>query len=135
MTPSDGPNRARVLWRGLTRRCGRCGGDGLFTGWFNVQPACPTCGLVFEREEGAFLGSFVVNFAATEIVLGITMIVMVAATMPNIPPLKLSLIAVPIVVVFPIAFYPLSKTLWIAIDLLLHPEQMRGDHPPTDHHR
>lgn len=119
----------------MSRRCGRCGGGGLFSGWFAIRPSCPTCGLVFEREEGAFLGAFVVNFAATEVVLGIILVVMVAATMPDIPPLKLSLIGVPIVVAFPIAFYPLSKTLWIAIDLLLHPERLGDDLPPKDHHK
>jgi uncharacterized protein (DUF983 family) len=132
---TGGTSRARVLARGLTRRCGRCGSRGLFTGWFTLKPECPRCGLVFEREEGSFLGAFVINFAATELVLGVTIVALVAATLPDIPPLKLSLIAVPIVVAFPIGFYPLSKTLWIAIDLLLHPDQMGDDLPPTDHHR
>lgn len=100
-----------------------------------MRDSCPRCHLAFVREEGTFLGAFVVNFAATEVVLAITIVSLVAATAPDIPALRLSVVAVAVVTAFPIAFYPLSKSIWAAIDLVLHPELAGGDPARSDHHQ
>jgi uncharacterized protein (DUF983 family) len=124
-----------MLLRGARARCPRCGSGGIFLGWFTMRDSCPRCGLAFVREEGTFLGAFVVNFAATEAVLAVTIVSLVAATVPDIPAFKLSLVAVAVVTAFPIAFYPLSKSIWAAIDLILHPEVGEGDPARSDHHQ
>jgi uncharacterized protein (DUF983 family) len=65
----------RTVGRGLRRRCGRCGGRGLFRGWFRLRERCPSCGYRFAREEGFWTGVFLVNFAVTE---GLMFIVLMA---------------------------------------------------------
>src|SRR5438045_9042590 len=57
----------RMLARGLARRCPKCGGGKLLRSWFKMHDACPTCGHCLNREEGFWLGSFVVNFAVMEV--------------------------------------------------------------------
>jgi uncharacterized protein (DUF983 family) len=117
-----------MLWRGLRRRCPRCGAGRLFYGWLAIREECPTCRYRFERpgEEGFFLGAIVVNFAVTEGVLGILLLVSFLLTLPDPPLLLLCAVAVPLMVVAPIAFYPFSKTIWAAFDLLMHPADDAG---------
>ncbi len=78
---------------------------------------CPRCGVKFEREEGYFLGAFVVNFGVVLILLGIFIGVSMAITLPDPPVGALSLAGVALCVVVAIGFYPSSKTVWSAFDL------------------
>lgn len=59
------PSAASLLFRGLTKRCPRCGQGGLSRRWVRLVERCPRCGLRLEREEGAFLGAFAINWAVT----------------------------------------------------------------------
>ena len=115
------PGPAKLLVRGLVRHCPRCGGGKLFTGWLKMRPTCPTCGMRFEREEGFFLGAYVVNFGAMILALAAFIAVGVAVTLPDPPPGKLALGGMVVGVVVPIFFYPMSRTIWSAIDLMMKP--------------
>lgn len=112
-----------VLLRGLARRCPRCGEGKLFSRWLKMVPGCPRCGLVFEREEGAFLGSLAINYSVTGLALIAYLVVVLAVTLPDPPIGWLTVGAVVIAVVVPLFFYPFAKTTWAAVDLLLHPRR------------
>ncbi len=60
-------SRAQIVARGLTHRCPNCGGRTLFKPGraFDLNPACPRCGLAIERDEGFFLGSMSLNYGVT----------------------------------------------------------------------
>ena len=75
---------------------------------------------MFEREEGAFLGSLAINYGVTAIVAIAYLIVMLALTLPDPPVFALTAGAVGIAIVVPLLIYPFAKTTWAAIDLLLH---------------
>ena len=115
------PGPVKLFLRGLVRRCPRCGGGRLFAGWLQMKPTCPTCGMRFEREEGFFLGAYVVNFGAMILALALFIAVGVAVTLPDPPPGKLALGGMIVGVVVPILFYPMSRTIWSAIDLMMKP--------------
>ena len=115
------PGWLRMLGRGLFRRCPRCGGGKLFTGWLSMKARCPRCGMCFEREEGFFLGAFVVNFGVMLISMAAFIGVGVALTLPDPDPVKLAIGGILVAVVVPIAFYPMSRTFWSAIDLWMKP--------------
>lgn len=57
----------QIVARGLTHRCPNCGGRTLFRAGtlFQVNAACPACGLPIERDEGFFLGSMSLNYGFT----------------------------------------------------------------------
>ena len=125
-----------MLARGLFRRCPRCGGGKLFTGWLKMRPRCPRCGMCFEREEGFFLGAYVVNFGVMIIALALFIAVGVAVTLPDPPPGKLALGGMAVGVIVPILFYPMSRTFWSAIDLIMKPLEPKEiasarEHAPT----
>lgn len=118
-----------MLARGLTRRCPWCGRGGLFTRWIRLTPRCPRCGLRFEREEGAFLGSLSLNYGVTGLVFLAFLVAWIALRDPGSSPLVPTLVSLCIVTIVPFIVYPFAKTTWAAIDLLLHRMDRRDPHP------
>jgi uncharacterized protein (DUF983 family) len=84
-----------------------------------MVPSCPRCGLVFERGDGEWTGALVINFALTVAVFVVVLIVLVAVTAPQIPVAPLLAVLVPITALGPLVGYPVSKTLWVAIERAL----------------
>ena len=110
----------RALWWGLTRRCPACGQGKLFRRWFKLAERCPRCGLVLEREEGAFLGSLAINYGVTGVTTITFVIVMMVRTLPDPSIFAITAGAIALTLLVPLLFYPFAKTLWAAIDLLMH---------------
>ncbi len=81
---------------------------------------CPGCGLRFEREEGYWVGAMIVNIAVAELSFLTVLVGGIALTWPDVPWGLLTVVAVGVNAVVPIAFYPHSKTIWMALDVLLH---------------
>lgn len=126
--PRTKPSRRRMLLRGMVRRCPLCGSGQLFQRWTKMRERCPRCGHRFERkaEEGFFLGAFVINFVIVEVVLGVIAAVYIAALAGggkvSVWPYVGS--AAGAAVIVPLFAYPFSKTIWAAIDLVLHPPEV-----------
>lgn len=117
------PTPGTLLKRGVAKRCPRCGGKGIYDSWFHMKERCPTCGYLFEREPGFFVGAYVINFGITEgflffLVMGF---ILWKSTHPDAGILVLALVGVAIGVIAPILFYPFSRTIWSALDLLMTP--------------
>ena len=129
----DVPSFGRVLWRGMTRRCPRCGTGKLFAGWFRMVERCPGCGHRFRREEGFQLGGYVINFGVTEglVCAVVAGYIVAAAANPAVAVWPVVIGGVVAAVGTPIAFFPFSRTIWAAIDLTLTPlsvvEQAEAD--------
>lgn len=117
------PARAwRILSRGLRLHCPHCGGGGILDGWFKLKHRCPSCGLVLDRgESDYFLGAYLVNLVAVELLLTAIMVVVGIATAPNVPWTLFTWGGVVFALVAAIACYPLTKALWLAFDLILRP--------------
>ena len=98
---------------------------------------CPRCGMRFEREEGFFLGAYVVNFGVTEgllLVLLMTYVLVQANAADGVPVLPVVLAAVAAAVLMPLAFYPLSRTIWVAVELVMRPLET-DEEADADAHR
>ena len=121
-----------MLGRGLLKRCAVCGSGKLFTRWFRMKERCPRCGYLFEREEGFFLGAYVINLAFAQgmvILLAIVPLIVRLAGDPQASVLPFVVGGLVGAVVGPMVFYPWSKTVWTAFDLMLRPLAVRE---PTD---
>ena len=75
----------------------------------------------FEREEGFFLGAYVVNFGVVLVLLAAYILVGVIVTLPDPPVVALTIAGMVGSAVVAIAFYPMSKSFWSAIDLIMTP--------------
>ena len=115
------PSALTMLFRGLTRRCPRCGEWHIFRYWVTMVERCPRCGLLFEREEGHWTGAMGINIGVTELVFLVVLATVVIWTWPDIPTVKLLVAGLALNGLVPIFFYPISKTLWVAIDLIIRP--------------
>ena len=85
-----------------------------------MVPRCPSCGLRFERDEGSRLGSAMINYAFVAFGVVVYIAVSLAVTLPDPPLGPLMAGGVFVVVVPALAFFPFAKTIWSAIDLVLH---------------
>ena len=112
--------RSTQLLRSLTLRCPHCGGRGLFRHWFAMKDACPTCGLSLTISNT--IGANLLNLVAAEVLLMIVIFTVVLRTWPD-PPWDLLQYGAPLLMVIaPLLLYPVSKSLFVAFDLSLHPD-------------
>ena len=94
---------------------------------------CPRCQYRFAREDGFFLGAFVINFGVTTLGLAVIMGVLIAVLAgggTNGGIVAVAAAAGFWVILAPIAFYPFAKTLWTAIDLAMHRSEHWAGVPP-----
>ena len=82
---------------------------------------CPRCDLKFERVEGHLTGALGINTVASIIFVFIIGIAGFVLTFPELPLAPLVTTTVVAAIVFPIVFYPFSKTVWTAMDLRMRP--------------
>jgi len=92
---------------------------------------CPRCGYHFEREEGFFLGAYVMNLGATQVAVVIYIGLSVVLTLPEPPLAPLAVGGAVVALMVPVLAYPFSKTLWTAIDLIMHPAHLSSETVPT----
>jgi len=110
-----------MLRRGLTKRCPLCGTGRLFDRYFTMKQRCPGCGLRFARIEGSWTGDLGIN---TIVTFGLMLLAFIGATLlmwNNLNVMVLAVIVAVIAVLFPVAFFPFTKTIWLAIDVVLRP--------------
>lgn len=112
----------RMVWRALRRRCPNCGGGGLFRSWVHMAPACPTCGLALERkEEGYVVGAYMFNIIVAELVFAAVFVAVLVLLWPDPPWEILTWTGAALMLLMPVLFYPVSKTLFLAFDLVFRP--------------
>jgi uncharacterized protein (DUF983 family) len=116
---NDRPPPTLMVLRGFRRRCPRCGSKGLFTGWLKMVDDCPGCSYHFEREEGFFLGALVMNVILTELFMIGLLIVGFVTTLPDPPVARLAIGGTILTLVAPTFFYPFTKTIWTAVDMIM----------------
>ncbi len=75
--------RHRSRWNAILRRkCPRCLEGDIYSGRFRPLKLCPSCGLIYEREPGYFLGSFYISYGLG-VAVGIpTVLVVLYADLP-----------------------------------------------------
>lgn len=136
MPIDDFPTRPRLLLRGLTRRCAWCGDRrAYFLGWFRRRETCHRCGHGYRRGDSAFeLGAITANIILTFGTMLTTILVLVSLTAPDVPVVTVTIVVIALGLVGPALFYPVSFTLWQAIDLWMRrptPAELAGEGDAT----
>lgn len=109
-----------MIARAVRRRCPRCG-EHAFASWFKMHTDCPGCGLHFEREPGFWVGAVTINTVVIFATFLVTFGGMVLLTWPEVPWAAVLIVTLTINLLVPTLFYPLSKTIWLALELSWHP--------------
>jgi uncharacterized protein (DUF983 family) len=137
MSASTGtaPSRGTMLWRGLTKRCARCGSGHLFRRYLKMVPDCPRCGLHFEREAGYFVGALAINIVCAGGLVVLTLALALILTVPDVPVVPIAIAMVVIGGLGPLVWFPYSKTLWVAIDRAFLQKLDRQERADEQHRR
>jgi uncharacterized protein (DUF983 family) len=111
------------FFRALRLRCPACGGGPVFVTWHRMCPSCPNCGLRFDREPegGYWVGSNTINLFTSEAVFAVYFVSFIWLTWPTPPWDAVLWAGMALMVLFPIFFFPWSKTLFVAVDLVFRP--------------
>lgn len=129
MPAHAGPTWRKVsllTWRALKRRCPRCGEHGIWTSFTKTKPSCPRCGLPLDRgESDHFYGAYLLNFVAAELVAIGVFVVALLIAWPAPPWNALLFGTAAVAVIAPLALYPSTKALWLALDLAFRPDENR----------
>ena len=121
---------ARAVRRGLTRRCPQCGARGTFSSWFTPRERCPTCNYPTMRVPDQWIGGLGINTMVTFTLLVLGIAGGVVATYPDIAVAPLTVGLGLFAGLFPVVFYPVSKSLWAGIDLAMRPVDPDDDVDP-----
>lgn len=107
----------------LLLRCPNCGGTKVLRSWFKLQHRCRKCGIRLDRGESDdyFLGGMFFNIVLAEILFALVLLVVVIVMWPNVPWAGVEYSLIIAMIAAPIVLYPVSRLMWLALDLLLRP--------------
>jgi uncharacterized protein (DUF983 family) len=130
------PSRWLLFWRAARLKCPHCGGGDLFARFGTLRRHCRSCGLRLERGEGDyFVGAYLFNLIAVELVLFVSVCTWVALTWPDVPWDALTYTTAALTLTGCVVCYPFAKVTWLALDLALRPltaEELRWHHEGGD---
>jgi uncharacterized protein (DUF983 family) len=116
--PSHGPRRRAIAI--LRQRCPRCLEGRPFRGLMTMSPACPACGLVFEREPGYFVGAMYVSYALA-IPAYLLIVVLLRFLFRDIPELAVLAAGLPIICLCAPFLFRYSRVIWMHFDRTIDP--------------
>lgn len=119
---------ARLLGRFLRLRCPHCGDAPVLARWRvglpwgAVRQRCDACGFRFERsDDGYFAAAMLINLISAELLFAFSFAAAILVTWPEVPWDALTYYAAAAMLLLPVLFYPVSKLLWLTIDVLVRP--------------
>ncbi len=118
MTSRTTSEQIHKLLVGARLRCPNCEQGRLFSGFFQMHPTCPVCGVRFERSSGESLGGMMVNLVMAELLTigGFFISYFVLGSPVDMTPLIVFWLAFDLL--FVLAFYRPARGLWVAVTYL-----------------
>lgn len=129
MKKMDTKRTKRILRRGFALKCPECGLGRLYRSPFRMHTQCDYCDLVYEREQGYFIGAVYLNVISTESLLLGTLLVYGLIT-GEVNQTILTVLMV-LALILPLVFFHHSRSLWLSIDHILTPREKRLEHELT----
>jgi uncharacterized protein (DUF983 family) len=119
------PRAGVLLVRALRLACPNCGRGQLFHSWFRLRESCPSCGLLLQRNEDAdyWTGGWMINFMIAETCVAVLIAALVWILWPDVPWNGVLYGTAGAAIVAPLLTWPVSRTLWLAIDLAFRPPE------------
>jgi uncharacterized protein (DUF983 family) len=112
----------QLMTRALRLHCPHCGGARIFASFSQLKPNCPSCGLRLERgESDYFVGAYLFNLIAVELILFFCVCGFVFFTWPDPPWDAITYVTALLMLSGCVLCYPFAKTTWLAVDLAIRP--------------
>ena len=120
----------RIIYYGLKLRCPECGFGRLYRAIFRMEAHCHFCGLPFTREQGYFIGAIYLNVIATQgILLGTALVYIMTLHQFD---RRLVMVLLVLCATLPLLFFHHSRSLWLAIDQIVDPQEPRTILPTNE---
>lgn len=114
----------RMLGRAVTLRCPVCGSGPVRESWFRLRETCGNCGCRLERgEPDYFLGGMMFNLVISELLFALVFVAVLVVRWPTVPWDGIQVGAPLGMIIAPIVLYPVSKLVWLAVDLAFRPDR------------
>ena len=111
-----------VLARAFAARCPHCGGGWVLSGFNTVRHRCAGCGLRFCRsDDDYFSGAMFFGLMIGESIAVLGIAAALFLTWPNVPWDLLQYGGTSVLMLVLIAVFPLSKVVWLGVDVLVRP--------------
>jgi uncharacterized protein (DUF983 family) len=128
MNPSPTPeprssswsSRLASFWAMVRMRCPRCRQGRMFRSTFEMNDPCPECGLLFEREEGYFLGAMYVSYGLGSAIV-VPLFYLVQWLLPDAQPVWLFAVTVALYLPLVPLVFRYSRVIWTHFDRLVCP--------------
>ncbi|HYF39374.1 MAG TPA: DUF983 domain-containing protein [Gemmatimonadales bacterium] len=119
---TSGQRVVLLFGRAFLLHCPNCGGHPIFRRWLFMQDRCPVCRMRLARgEEGYEVGAYMFNIVAAELIFAAIFLGVLTYTWPTPPWDQLLYGGVGLMLAVPFLFYPFSKTIFLAFDLVFRP--------------
>jgi uncharacterized protein (DUF983 family) len=113
----------QLVGRAMILRCPNCGGKPVLKDWFHLRERCPKCGIALERGEESdyYIGGMLLNITLCFVIFAVGFWGVLIYTYPHVPWDVLQYGLVAAMVVLPILLYPVSRVVWLAVDMAVRP--------------
>jgi uncharacterized protein (DUF983 family) len=118
----------RLAGRALRLRCPNCGRAPVLAPWRVGRPwgavrtRCEACRFRFERSDDRYFGgAMLVNLLIAELLFALGFVAAILLTWPDVPWDALTYGGAAGMLLVPLLFYPVSKVLWLTVDVLVRP--------------
>ena len=96
----------------------------LYRSIIRMEHHCSSCGLIFEREQGYFIGAIYINILGTQLfIVGAMLVYMIALRTFD---RRLLVFLLVLGVLLPVIFFRYSRGLWLAVDHIIDPPKTEG---------
>ena len=92
----------------------------MLEGWARVREHCGACGFEFERESGFWIGAMIINTIAAFSPILVVFVGGWIVFWPDVPWTGILVVTVLLAVATPVLAFPVSRTLWSAIEMSYH---------------
>jgi uncharacterized protein (DUF983 family) len=103
-------------------RCPNCRRGKVIRGWYGMHERCAGCHFRFERsDENYFQGAMFFNFMIGGFTFAASLLAVLLLSWPDVPWNALTFGAPVVMLVFMVLLYPISKVVWLTLDVMLRP--------------
>jgi uncharacterized protein (DUF983 family) len=114
----------RAMGRALRLRCPNCGVGRVLAGFDTVRDHCSGCGFRFTRsDDNYFSGAMFFGILIGETLAVLLIVTAIWITYPDVPWKAIQYGAPVVMLGVMIVLFPVSRVIWLAIDVLLRPVQ------------
>lgn len=106
-------NVLQIMGRGWRKECPVCGEKTMFSSYFNMRETCANCGVNYNREDGEYVASMYMSVSIVTVIFIALYVVLEYVLHASLTVELIVLVAIN--GLFPVWFYPRSKSIWAAV--------------------